>query len=149
MTIWSGIKECKDNIWQSVVRSRPQKSMNSFIQQLYIMNWKQWSQFISMHSTNFSDLTWGRLGVTAVEPQFVLLLIFPFLKVVQTLVIVLHLQTIQYNTGHLPQADTDTTPPNKRTCPNALTFSVGMNMPGYTFCRYHLKGLQFSLFLKL
>jgi hypothetical protein len=30
-----------------------------------------------------------------------------------------------------------------------LTFSVGMNMPGYTFCRYHLKGLQFSLFLKL
>jgi len=36
--------------------------------------------------------------VTAVEPQFVLLPIVPLLKVVQALVIVLYLQTIQFNT---------------------------------------------------
>jgi hypothetical protein len=89
--------------------------------------------------------------MTVVEPQFVLLPIVPLLKVVQTLfVIVLHLQTIQYNIiqynrEHVTGLHGHYT---KHTCPNALTFSVGMNMPGYTFCRYHLKGLHFSLFLK-
>jgi hypothetical protein len=62
------------------------------------MSGKQRSQFISIRSTNIPDLTWSRLGVTAVESQFILLPISPLLKVVQTLVIVLHLQTIQYNT---------------------------------------------------
>jgi hypothetical protein len=35
-----------------------------------------------------------------------------------------------------------------RTCPKAWTFSVGMNMSGYTFSRYHLNGLHFSCVLR-
>lgn len=53
----------------------------------------------------------------------------------------------QHNAGCLLEADMGTKP-NTRTCPNASTFSVGMNMPGYTFCKYHLNGLHFSRFLR-
>lgn len=55
----------------------------------------------------------------------------------------------QHNTRCVLQAAGLGIMSNRHTCPNASTFSVGMNMSGFTFCRYHLNDLQLNLFLKV
>lgn len=90
-----------------------EKNCKNFTFLVHVTLYSSLSRTVRKHYANFSDLTWGRLWVTAVEPQFVLILIVPLLKVVQTLVIVLHLQTtntVQENTECLIQADTGITP---------------------------------------
>jgi hypothetical protein len=150
MTIWGGIKECKDNIWHGDVRSRPQEVNEQF--DTGIM-YNGLDTMITVYFNALYQHSWPDLkspwGDSCRAPVHIAPQCSPSEGCPNTCDCFAPANNkIQYNTGHLLQVDMNTTP-NKRTCPNNWTFSVGMNMPGCTFCRYHLKGLQFSLFLKL